>query len=132
MEAPMTDAPELKPCPFCGGEPYTDEGTAIVFGTRTGAKFALACQNCEVSAPGTPTMALAFEEWNRRADLPLTDAQLMADPRVKAARMALESAQESIATFMGLHRYYLDSGAGDVLEEINAALAAFPAQGGEA
>jgi hypothetical protein len=79
----------------------------------------------------TDTSTEAVAAWNRRADLPLTDEQLMSDPRVKAARMALESAQESIATFIGVHHYPLDSGAGDVLEEINAALAAFPAQGGE-
>jgi hypothetical protein len=66
-----------------------------------------------------------------RAPVPPTPEQIAADPRVRAAIHALESAQESIATFMGVHHYPMDSGAGEVLEEINAALAAFPAQGGE-
>ena len=36
---------------------------------------------------------------------------------------ALQSAQESIATFIGVHGYPFESGAGDVLREVNAAIA---------
>ena len=36
---------------------------------------------------------------------------------------ALEAAEESIATFIGVHGYPMDSGAGDVLRQVSAALA---------
>ena len=50
-----------------------------------------------------------------------------ADARLIAAAPdlyeALESAEESIATFMGVHGYPMDSGAGDILRQVSAALA---------
>jgi hypothetical protein len=105
MEAPMSDAPEtIWAC-------YDPQDKTTYW-----------------AAPDNPYAEGDLVGVYRRADLPPTPEQIMADPRVGAARMALESAQESIATFMGLHRYYLDSGAGDVLEEINAALAALAAK----
>jgi len=52
-----------------------------------------------------------------RARLAEVEAQLA------TARAALESAQESIAAFMGVHNYPIDSGAGDVLQQVSAALA---------
>ena len=36
---------------------------------------------------------------------------------------ALRSAEESIATFIGVHGYPIDSGAGDVLRQVSAAIA---------
>lgn len=58
----------LLPCPFCGGDlPYTDEESCRIFGKRTGHSFAVACSNCEVSAPGERTMKESIAAWNRRA-----------------------------------------------------------------
>lgn len=58
----------LLPCPFCGDpDPYTDEESCRIFGKRTGHSFAVACSNCEVSAPGERTMKEAIAAWNRRA-----------------------------------------------------------------
>lgn len=65
----MTKAPELKPCPFCGSKPYTDTETATVMGDRTGHYFAVACRNCEASAPGSNSWTGAVGNWNIRADL---------------------------------------------------------------
>jgi hypothetical protein len=62
----------------------------------------------------------------RRADLPPTDEECLRNPKVRALMEALEAAQESIATFMGVHGYPSDSGAGDVLQQVSAALAALP------
>ncbi len=58
---------ELKPCPFCGHPPYNDEQTAHVFGFRTKHDWAIACSNCEVSAPGAKTLSDAITAWNTRA-----------------------------------------------------------------
>ena len=64
---------ELKPCPFCGKQPYTDEDTAADFGQRrTGNEYAIACSWCEVSAPGAESMEQAITAWNTRA-APRTD-----------------------------------------------------------
>lgn len=45
-----------------------------------------------------------------------------------ALAAALRSAQQSIADMMGVHGYLLDSGAGEILREVNAALAAYEAR----
>lgn len=65
----MIDRDEaMEPCPFCGDtDPYTDEESCRIFGKRTGHSFAVACPNCEVSAPGERTMKDAIAAWNRRA-----------------------------------------------------------------
>lgn len=68
---------DLKPCPFCGHKPYSDTDTAMIFGKRTGASFAIACSYCEAAAPGTPFFDGAVLEWNRRADLPALSAAAM-------------------------------------------------------
>ena len=36
---------------------------------------------------------------------------------------ALKAAEESIATFIGVHKYPIDSGAGDILRQVSAAIA---------
>lgn len=58
---------ELKPCPFCGNEPYSDAETAMIFGRRTLRNFAIACSYCEVSAPGADDFSDAIDAWNTRA-----------------------------------------------------------------
>jgi hypothetical protein len=58
----------------------------------------------------------------RRADLPLTDAQLMADPRVKALVDVLEWA---------LRYQPKDDSCESWVSDARLALAAIPAQGGE-
>jgi hypothetical protein len=57
--------------------------------------------------------------------LEIIDSPEIADLRAKLAEAvgALEAAQESIATFMGVHGYPTNSGAADVLRQVNAALA---------
>lgn len=58
---------QLKPCPFCGGEAYTDEATAMVIGARTGYNFAIACRDWEHASHGGDTMEVAIAAWQRRA-----------------------------------------------------------------
>lgn len=55
---------ELKPCPFCGGQPYHDE-------TDEGGHF-IACSKCGGGtnlrfAHGDDPYPLLAEQWNRRA-----------------------------------------------------------------
>ena len=61
---------QLKPCPFCGHDAYSDNASMRVFGRRTGHEYAVACRYCEASAPGDDDKSLAIVAWNRRADAP--------------------------------------------------------------
>ena len=59
----MTDAPELKPCPFCGSSNLKSGGDDKIVGTW--------CLDCQAVGPNQ----YGRHEWNTRADL--------AKPRVK-------------------------------------------------
>jgi hypothetical protein len=94
-------APELRPCPFCGGNASCFEdanhSTAWWFG----------CYNdqCEVRpCVWAQTKDQATEEWNRRADLPPTDADVMAHPTVKALVEALRKCEDEIDGYIR-HEY---------------------------
>lgn len=55
----LTDGPELKPCPFCGGE--------ASFKPRS---FKASCDKCGAHVPvGATDSAEAIAAWNTRADL---------------------------------------------------------------
>lgn len=74
-------APELKPCPFCGGKPYL-ANVAMV-----GCAYVV-CTDCRMqSDDGGEDRVVAA--WNRRADMPPTDAEVMNHPKVKALVEAL-------------------------------------------
>ena len=62
-------APELKPCPFCGGVMENRGYGAMHLGTAV----------CPISG-----YAFDPEAWNLRADLPPTDAEVMNHPKVQA------------------------------------------------
>ena len=78
------------------------------------------------SGPQVAT-ASVFANWMPVERLAEAHATADANARLIAAAPdmleALQSAQESIATFIGVHGYPSDSGAGDVLQEVSAAIA---------
>lgn len=57
---------DLKPCPFCGEAPYSDEETARIFGIKTGWNYAIACSHCESVGSCSETMVGAINLWNSR------------------------------------------------------------------
>lgn len=61
----MTDAPELKPCPFCGG------GARIYQDPSHSTAWFCGCEDwdCFGNMMWDETKAGATEKWNRRADL---------------------------------------------------------------
>jgi hypothetical protein len=77
----MTEqAPELLPCPFCGGE-------AMIF-----RKTEACCKNEKCA--GWTVNHCGFDKWNRRADAPPTLAEAMTVPEVRALVEALTVAIE--------------------------------------
>lgn len=53
---------ELKPCPFCGGEPRLVDGTQM---TPDHGAFVM-CRNCEATIPILDSTDAAVSSWNRR------------------------------------------------------------------
>lgn len=69
---------ELKPCPFCGGEPqimvsdgsgnfYSNIGTVLFMGRRMTHKI-IRCKKCRIKTQPYLTDRGVFNAWNRRAD----------------------------------------------------------------
>lgn len=57
----VTDIPDLKPCPFCGGK---DSGMLTT--SYDGYWFAVFCENCMVQTRKCRQEKGAIEAWNRR------------------------------------------------------------------
>lgn len=51
--------PELKPCPFCGGNAQIAGGEDYFWGE---------CWDCGAQTRGSESRETAIEEWNRRAE----------------------------------------------------------------
>jgi Lar family restriction alleviation protein len=79
---------ELKPCPFCGQEPYNDEETAKNFGKMTGWNYAIACSNCEAKSMGFTTFKEACKEWNTR-HVPEGYAMVPVEPTTKMSKAGM-------------------------------------------
>jgi hypothetical protein len=84
----MTQAPELKPCPFCGGDDIRQE-----YGAGSKPPYNdpyVVCVDCGASVEGKSGAC------NRRADLPPTPAEAMRCPEVAALVEAMRNAIEAI------------------------------------
>lgn len=93
----MNDTPELKPCPFCGGNGYLHKDPD----QEHGDFYCIRCSKCrskssELYAIETCPIFLAQvrDAWNTRAEP--TPAQIMADPRVKALMESMTVARRAI------------------------------------
>ena len=91
-------APELKPCPFCGGSAQIEQ-----IGNRRRSTI-VTCQYCGCRLE-TGEECGHGSAWNRRADLPPTDAQVMAHPKVQALVEALEETNDALARQIGQRRH---------------------------
>ena len=84
----MIDAPELKPCPFCGGDAvYTYHN-----GGWPNSCDSVQCADwkCPSRSGGRPSKNTAAELWNTRADLLPTLSAAMGLPEVRAMVEAVE------------------------------------------
>jgi hypothetical protein len=109
----QTSAPELNPCPFCGDPMEYWDGADAVRHSNPDADCILRMQAFHGAT-----------RWNRRADIPPTPDQIMADPRVQGLVEALERIAAHSESDAGL----MECGTMGVAR---AALAAFRAEGGK-
>ena len=78
MRIGKTTLTELKPCPFCGGEAFLEEGTrAFIHGKSTRVAY-IRCRRCNArsnrydlaefgkTSTSAEARKLAVEAWNRR------------------------------------------------------------------
>lgn len=99
----MTD--DLKPCPFCGGEARLIKRPGF-------EQWGTECKYCDTWRDDRClTQQEARDIWNTRADLPPTDAQVMAHPKVRALVEALEALLHAACSDVGfVHCVRRDSG----------------------
>ena len=98
---------ELKPCPFCGAG-ATWKRSGIGWAVHCGQRFGACFMNARTHYQNDKYSAI--RAWNTRDDLPATDAQALANEKVKALVEAL----------VGLRKWQAPCG---VDPEIDAALA---------
>ena len=58
----------LKPCPFCGGEPDWNMELDESNSTRFGQWWRIECMDCSALGPLEENEYLAVREWNKRYD----------------------------------------------------------------
>lgn len=58
----MNNDPELKPCPFCGGEPEFDDS----FRSRVGKYYRIECRVCCMKSPLFTKKKETINYWNTR------------------------------------------------------------------
>ena len=87
------DTPELLPCPFCGGKPYTRTIQDEDLSTHSIVDWHfVGCSNCDVSfgIPDDYDCGSASEQWNTRAAMPDTTAQADTVTPQQAAQVLID------------------------------------------
>lgn len=65
----MNENPELKPCPFCGGEgSICNDWDFVKNQPRYPYRYGIECKECLSSTDHYETEEAAIESWNRRYD----------------------------------------------------------------
>ena len=93
----------LKPCPFCGGMNIKE--IALDSSDAYGFRDVFGCVDCDYGF--TPDWGPDLKAWNTRADLPATDEQAFANPKVQAL---VEAAKRVVGgkTFGAAHPNHAD------------------------
>jgi len=58
---------ELKPCPFCGGEPWLSS-KLVDYEQKTKWRYYYICKKCFAKTNDRSTKRYAAKAWNRRSD----------------------------------------------------------------